>query len=78
MAIFELLPATIGMNECEMALWPHWPVHAALMYIAFWLFYALDRIISVVGSNQQDHRQTINGKFIISITLIYTVINIYR
>ena len=60
MAIFELLPAAIGMNECEAALWPHWPVHATIMYIAFWLFYALDRIISVFGSEKQDNRTTVN------------------
>merc|ERR1712130_63490 len=58
MAMFELVPATIGMNECEMALWPHWPVHAAVMFIVFWLFYAMDRTISVVGSRLQDKRMT--------------------
>ena len=58
MAMFELVPATIGMNECEMALWPHWPVHAAVMFIVFWMFYAMDRTISVVGSRLQDQRMT--------------------
>ena len=62
MAIFELLPAAIGMNECESALWPHWPVHASIMYLVFWVFYALDRIISVFGADKHDDRTTFNGE----------------
>ena len=31
------------MNECEAAMWPHWPVHASLMYVSFWFYYTLDR-----------------------------------
>ncbi|CAG5106592.1 Oidioi.mRNA.OKI2018_I69.chr1.g2910.t2.cds [Oikopleura dioica] len=50
MSIFELLPAAIGMDSCESAMWPHWPVHASIMYVAFWLFHSIDRVISVFGA----------------------------
>jgi len=54
MSIFELLPAALGMNECEAAMWPHWPVHASLMYVSFWFYYTLDRCIAVFGHDAQD------------------------
>ena len=27
------------MNECEAAMWPHWPIHATVMYMSFWFYY---------------------------------------
>lgn len=58
MAMFELVPATIGMNECEIAMWPQWPLHASLMFLVFWVFYAIDRMISMISSNIFDQRLT--------------------
>ena len=46
--------AALGMNECEAAMWPHWPVHASLMYISFWFYYTLDRCIAVFGHDAED------------------------
>lgn len=41
--------AAIGMDDCEASLWPHWPVHASVMYASFWFYYSVDRWISVFG-----------------------------
>ena len=62
MSIFELLPAAIGMESCESAMWPHWPVHASVMYVAFWLFHSIDRVISVFGAEPAE-RHTYAGQF---------------
>ena len=37
------------MDDCEASLWPHWPVHASVMYASFWFYYSVDRWISVFG-----------------------------
>ena len=58
MAMFELVPATIGMNECEIEMWPQWPLHASFMFLVFWVFYAIDRMISMISSNIFDERLT--------------------
>ena len=57
--MFELVPATVGMNECEIEMWPQWPLHALVMFLVFWIFYGLDRTITMVSSKIQEERFTV-------------------